>query len=300
MKQFIKENGLYTLSLIFLIIIVINSSLSYIKNEEKRIDYEKNVVDYCKTLDLNLEENKKYIDYCSSANDYALKTDFFSTLALGSLSGMSNIQLYIFLFVSIPTLAYICRYLKKEVIKDMKTKSYKDIIYTFIKKSYKHVTIIPIAVLAAFIISYVYNGSFHYVSEYVNSFWTESSMDHPYIFSIFYILRTIFFSIFYVNICLSIARKKHNFILSVILSYISLFALQISFELILNGIISSTIFKSEFGLIFTAMGIIDYKDSFGIIYPLIFSMILAVVSSIIVYFIYKDKEKLIIDCGGNI
>lgn len=123
-------------------------------------------------------------------------------------------------------------------------------------------------------------------------------MNHPYIFSTLFILRTVFYSIFYVNICLSIARKQHNFIISLILSYLTLFCIQIFFEVIL-ALIPSIIFKSEFGLIFTAMGIIDYQDSFGVIYPFLFSIVIATISTIIVYYLYKDKEKISIDCQKN-
>lgn len=299
MKKFIKENALYILSLVLLIIIVISSSINYIKNEEKRIAYEKSKVDFCNTLDLNLEANKKYASYCESINDFDKKNDFFSTLAFGGLDGLRKNQLYIFLFIAVPTLAYICRYLKSKTIQDdLQNKDNKEMIHTILKKSYKYATIIPIVVLLAFIISYIYNGNFNYISEYVKCSWEESTMNHPYIFSTLFILRTVFYSIFYVNICLSIARKQHNFIISLILSYLTLFCIQIFFEVIL-ALIPSIIFKSEFGLIFTAMGIIDYQDAFGVIYPFLFSIVIAIISTIIVYYLYKDKEKISIDCQKN-
>lgn len=75
--------------------------------------------------------------------------------------------------------------------------------------------------------------------------------------------------------------------------------IQLFFELVINNYFLISIFHSEIGYLFNIMNMFIFSDQFGLLYLLLFSFVILVISFICLYFSYKDKEKLVISIEKN-
>lgn len=302
MSKALKNNFIYILSFIILFGIFIYNTNKYIIYENKNKESLTQAVEFCHQT--NIKKQKKYSEYCELVNQNKnLKLDFFTMFTNTIAAEYNGVSFILFLFISIPTMIYICKYLKNNIIKNELTrKSYKEITSTLFKKAYKAVFILPLLVIIGMLVCALYtkNFNYEYAVAYSSSIWKESTMSQPLCFMIFYVLNTFFISVVYINICLCVARKKHNYIIAIILSFLVLLGIQAFCEIIINLLLFNLILKSELGYLFNIMNVFAFQDAYGIIYPTIITFIFACISLIVVISMYKNKEKLIIDCEANV
>ena len=118
-----------------------------------------------------------------------------------------------------------------------------------------------------------------------------------YIFTVLY--RVLVAGMIYTNFSLIVARKNHNFYIANILSYL----LFIGTEAVLEGLgdyIFYEFFHIDSMIIFINMiNVFNLNLGNGIIALYLPLTIILIVTSIIVYLKYRNKEKLIIDCEKN-
>lgn len=114
---------------------------------------------------------------------------------------------------------------------------------------------------------------------------------------IMYLINTIIHSILYCNISLCIVRKKHNYFIATILSYLTFIAIELILELGISSIIFGNLLKMNLSTIVSIFNVLAFNDGYGIFSPLIIPLIMLFISYIILYFMYKNKEKLVIDCN---
>ena len=203
------------------------------------------------------------------------------------------------LIIIIPTCYLFTKYFKSRIILyENNRRNYAKNLLSVIKKSYIFSLIPSIVLLFVFLFYYKYTGRFNIVNYEVNSIvW--SNISKPWLFILIYLINLILTNLMFTNICILVSRKYHNYFISVILSFLVTIGLQLFLEIIVSGMFCKILLHSDFGIIFNIMNSIPFNDSYGLLWPLVFSLSMNLLIIFIIYLVYKNKEKLIIDCEKN-
>jgi membrane protein len=257
-------------------------------------------VEVCKSYknNYNSDLHKKYCENLISSNDENLNLAYFDVMTyVEDFMPLSSNFILIF-FVVISSTYYISKYLKNNILSnDLTRQSYKKIKTKLLICSWLPALVIPIISIFKLIVFYVMTKNFDYSASVI--MWQESSLSNVGLFFISYILISLFDSLIYSNISLIVIRKKHNFILSSLLSYLVIIGVELFLEIVVNMLICTNIFHSEIGVVFNIINFGCFNDSYGIFIPLVVSIVIFFITLIIVCLIYKNKEKVIIDCEIN-
>lgn len=285
---------------IFMIITFIIGILKFNSWKENSIKGTIKEVEVCKSYknNYNSDLHKKYCENLISSNDENLNLAYFDVMTyVEDFIPLSSNFILIF-FVVISSTYYISKYLKNNILSnDLMRKSYKKIKTKLLICSWLPALVIPIISIFKLIVFYVMTKNFDYSASVI--MWQESSLSNVGLFFISYILISLFDSLIYSNISLIVTRKKHNFILSSLLSYLVIIGVELFLEIVVNVLICTNIFHSEIGVVFNIINFGCYNDSYGIFIPLVVSIVIFFITLIIVCLIYKNKEKMIIDCEIN-
>lgn len=203
------------------------------------------------------------------------------------------------LFIIIPACYFITKYFRNRmIVYENNRRSYLKNLLNVFKKSYILSIFPSIILLIVFYFYYKYTGRLSVFEYEANSiFW--SHIDKPILFIFIYLINLILTNLIYINICILVSRKYHSYFISVILSFLLIIGLQLFLEIVVGGIICRTIFKTEIGILFNIMNAIPFNDYYGVAWPLVFSFSMNLIIIFIIYLVYKNKEKLIIDCEKN-
>lgn len=300
MLRKIKPNVILILSFLILLTVLCYKTYMFIdhrnfiiaKNEESR--------QFCLKSDYINTDHENYCKMVLSTPDY--KVDFFTMATDLLVFGYGKLSLVLYLFVIIPALLYICKYFRSKMIVNGITRTdFKTIKRSLFKDAYKSVLIWPVIVIIAFGICWFYTKSFDPSYALINSStrWTQYTLNHPILFISLYLLNVIIHSILYVNISLCIARKYHHYFASVILSFLIFIGIESFLEIVINGLIFISLFKSDMGIIFNIMNMLSFNDTWGPFMVLLIPLILTIISFIVLNILYSNKENLIIDCEKN-
>lgn len=296
------------ISFAVLLSIVLYSTFGYIKHSKHIIDKNNEVIEMCKSEKNMIEEKEKFCKEVLVQKPY--KPDFFAMVSNVITSGSDIrgicLQKYGFimiLFVIIPSIYYVCRYLKSgNIINEQTRESFEKSKRRLFKNAYSSALIIPSIVLIVFMISYCYTRNFDASVAIENGYiaWQKATVSNPALFMIIYLANIFIHSILYINIALCISRKHHNFFVATILSYLVFLATEIFLEVAIGGILMSSILHiNDKMLMFNITNMFALNDTGGILHSVIVPFILMIITSIIVLKLYKDKESLIIDCYKN-
>ena len=293
MKMFLKNNYLLIISFLILLSLLIMGYNKYVATKEDYVTYMQNYVDEnCQ----NEEDFSKPL--CYEFKDGVSADDYFYAFSEVMDNSFFSITLELSVFIVIPSLYFICKYLHSKVIKnDLTRMSYKKIKFKLFKEAYKSALLLPIITIIAIILCYICTGSF--TSDINSAAWSAETLSKPFLFLTVYVLNMLFHSIIYVNICLCVARKNHNYFIALILSYLAIFGLEVFLEIFLGGIIFSVLLKTRNTSLFSIINMITFNDTSGMFSVIGFSFMLALITTILVILLYKNKEKLVIDCETN-
>lgn len=285
---------------IFMIITFIIGILKFNSWKENSIKDTIKEVEVCKSYknNYNSDLHKKYCENLISSNDENLNLAYFDVMTyVEDFIPLSSNFILIF-FVVISSTYYISKYLKNNILSnDLMRQSYKKIKTKLLICSWLPALVIPIISIFKLIVFYVMTKNFDYSASVI--MWQESSLSNVGLFFISYILISLFDSLIYSNISLIVIRKKNNFILSSLLSYLVIIGVELFLEIVVNMLICTNIFHSEIGVVFNIINFGCFNDSYGIFIPLVVSIVIFFITLIIVCLIYKNKEKVIIDCEIN-
>lgn len=297
------KSSKYIVTIIFSIFMIITFIIGIIKFnfwKENSIKDTIKEVEVCKSYknNYNSDLHKKYCENLISSNDENLNLAYFDVMTyVEDFMPLSSNFILIF-FVVISSTYYISKYLKNNILSnDLTRQSYKKIKTKLLICSWLPALVIPIISIFKLIVFYVMTKNFDYSASVI--MWQESSLSNVGLFFISYILISLFDSLIYSNISLIVTRKKHNFILSSLLSYLVTIGVELFLEIVVNVLICTNIFHSEIGVVFNIINFGCYNDSYGIFIPLVVSIVIFFITLIIVCLIYKNKEKVIIDCEIN-
>lgn len=293
--KFIKLYWLYLLSFIIFLGVVMLSVNDVIRTHNK--SYDSLVNSYNKYCTLVTEERK------NACLEWKREID----------NGYSGIMLYqetivnkyfpkgiiYVLFIVVPGCYLITKYFKdRMILSENNRRSYVKNLLNIFKKSYV-VSLIPsIVLLLVFIYYFKYTGRFSLL-DYEASAIVWNNMDNPWLFIFVYLINIIITNLIYINVCILISRKYHNYFVSVILSFLTIIGIELFLEIVVSGIVLGNIFNVNYGILFNIINAIPFNDSYGIVWPVVFSMCMNMVIMFIIYLIYRNKEKLIIDVEKN-
>jgi len=297
------KSSKYIVTIIFSIFMIITFIIGIIKFnfwKENSIKDTIKEVEVCKSYknNYNSDLHKKYCENLISSNDENLNLAYFDVMTyVEDFMPLSSNFILIF-FVVISSTYYISKYLKNNILSnDLTRQSYKKIKTKLLICSWLPALVIPIISIFKLIVFYVMTKNFDYSASVI--MWQESSLSNVGLFFISYILISLFDSLIYSNVSLIVIRKKHNFILSSLLSYLVIIGVELFLEIVVNMLICTNIFHSEIGVVFNIINFGCFNDSYGIFIPLVVSIVIFFITLIIVCLIYKNKEKVIIDCEIN-
>ncbi len=214
-------------------------------------------------------------------------------------SRLNIIQLILPIILIIPAIFDLHYLLKSGVFKDLMIRSsYKKVMVKEIIKCYLPCIIIPVFLVFTFFISYLFSGSFDIQHTYNDIL--GKSMNFPWEykdFSLGFILLFIFnlgaIGFFFINVSLLFINKSKNLLLTVLFSFLTIMAYQIVSEVfvgnLLYDITGNTLFKNLFSL----YNLWIY-DGTNLLFATLYVLVLAVVSTILVYFNFRNREKVVI------
>lgn len=300
MKNFIKENFI---AIIFFAILV--GFGIYQIYDFDRVSMETDL----SSADSIIECLRKYeksnpgiCDEMLKMHEEAKKGPDFYNMSFTIIDKFSKNVLVIFFVISIPVLYNVCRIFRnKHLIYELTREDYKKFKKTLFKKSYFNSMILVLSILIVFIITTIYCKGFStnpLIGEYSIGGEIKYSMSPIfYIFTVLY--RVLVAGMIYTNFSLIVARKNHNFYIANILSYLLFIGTEVVFEGLGDYIFYEFFHIDSMVIYINMLNIFNLNLGKGIIALYLPLTIILIVTSIIVYLKYRNKEKLIIDCEKN-
>lgn len=302
MKKFIKNN--IAVLIAFLILFIFSTILCIRNIKSARINEESRIegIEVCKEI----LKHDKYNEICLENIDAkpkkrsTLKTYYDIINDNVSYNSISLCTVFYFLipFLVITSSLYnISKKFKNQDIKNHLTReSYNKYIKKILLDSYKSVFIWPMITILLFIFSYIIsNGSFEIID--TNSSFSYEILSKPVVFMLSNLLNTIFMSFFWTNIALLIVPDTRNYIVSVLESIMIYFGIALTNTFFVILLISKILNKD----------VEKYLDFFDVytyynreLVPFnILCLSIALISGLLVYLKYKNKEKIIMKLERN-
>ena len=300
--KFLKNNWLM---LIFLVLgLMLVGKIVYDINEFS--EYEtKSVNEIKKQCEQN--ENEQNYEFCRSyfnEKTELMSNNFYYKFNIAYNDTLYYLPVIICLVMYIMTLYNITNIFKsRSAILMLKREKYSSFIKMIFKKFYRYIWFVPLIIVLIFCICAI-NSNFMVTSKLINNLimWDENLMKTPLLFCITYLFNIILQVALYLNISMIIARYQHNYFLAVIESFLVTIVLDLFFELVIGEILIVKIMHFENNLLFNIMNSLSFystSNNLGVIGLLLFNFILFIISLIIVFMCYRNKENLIINCEKN-
>lgn len=302
MKKFIKNN--IAVLIAFLILFIFSTILCIRNIKSARINEESRIegIEVCKEI----LKHDKYNEICLENIDAkpkkrsTLKTYYDIINDNVSYNSISLCTVFYFLipFLVITSSLYnISKKFKNQDIKNHLTReSYNKYIKEIFLDSYKSVFIWPMITILLFMFSYIIsNGSFEIID--TNSSFSYEILSNPVVFMLSNLLNTIFMSFFWTNIALLIVPDTRNYIVSVLESIMIYFGIALTNTFFVILLISK-ILNKDVEKYLDFLDVYTYNNrnllSFNIL-----CLSIALISGLLVYLKYKNKEKIIMKLERN-
>ena len=202
------------------------------------------------------------------------------------------------LLVLIPFMYALSKEYNGKIVKQFCLRSkYSNYIKHIYKKAYKNIYIIPLFIVITLIICFLISkGNLNpVVDENLNFLLPNISLLKPNLLSLFFFLLVITLNAgIYINIGLFILNHNKKFIISLIESVICIFLVWALSEIII-GLMFNNLLNINSGN-FNILNIYDWAGVTNKYIYLSYNFILFVITGLISYLSYKNKEKFIIMC----
>jgi hypothetical protein len=305
MKKIMKDK-MFIVLLLLLALVAFSTmiGLNKYKNNQEIIKSDfMNTIANCESKNGNYSSDVEE-EYCQNA----VNSDF-SEFKLNAYDGYGYIieylrkffsEYFIIFIIIFGSSYYITKYLRNRlIINELNRKSYKSILMSLFVSAWKYAFLIPFMLIIIWFITYCYVGPYGFdlvqvakdgafIGD-VNGYFYESNI---WLYFLVIFVQSILISLLYINISLIISRYENNHILSTIKSYLVVFGLDIFFELIvgIQWFNNSDIF-------FNILNIYNYNtNSYS---HLVFLLVLDIITLILLFICYRDREKLIISSEKN-
>lgn len=302
MKKFIKNN--IAVLIAFLILFIFSTILCIRNIKSARINEESRIegIEVCKEI----LKHDKYNEICLENIDAkpkkrsTLKTyyDIINDNVNYNSTSLCTVFYFLIPFLVITSSLYnISKKFKNQDIKNHLTReSYNKYIKKIFLDSYKSVFIWPMITILLFMFSYIIsNGSFEIID--TNSSFSYEILSNPVAFMLSNLLNTIFMSFFWTNIALLIVPDTRNYIVSVLESIMIYFGIALTNTFFVILLISK-ILNKDVEKYLDFLDVYTYNNrnllSFNIL-----CLSVALISGLLVYLKYKNKEKIIMKLERN-
>lgn len=302
MKKFIKNN--IAVLIAFLILFIFSTILCIRNIKSARINEESRIegIEVCKEI----LKHDKYNEICLENIDAkpkkrsTLKTYYDIINDNVSYNSISLCTVFYFLipFLVITSSLYnISKKFKNQDIKNHLTReSYNKYIKEIFLDSYKSVFIWPMITILLFMFSYIIsNGSFEIID--TNSSFSYEILSNPVAFMLSNLLNTIFMSFFWTNIALLIVPDTRNYIVSVLESIMIYFGIALTNTFFVILLISK-ILNKDVEKYLDFLDVYTYNNRELIPFNIL-CLSIALISGLLVYLKYKNKEKIIMKLERN-
>lgn len=302
MKKFIKNN--IAVLIAFLILFIFSTILCIRNIKSARINEESRIegIEVCKEI----LKHDKYNEICLENIDAkpkkrsTLKTYYDIINDNVSYNSISLCTVFYFLipFLVITSSLYnISKKFKNQDIKNHLTReSYNKYIKKILLDSYKSVFIWPMITILLFMFSYIIsNGSFEIID--TNSSFSYEILSNPVAFMLSNLLNTIFMSFFWTNIALLIVPDTRNYIVSVLESIMIYFGIALTNTFFVILLISK-ILNKDVEKYLDFLDVYTYNNRELIPFNIL-CLSVALISGLLVYLKYKNKEKIIMKLERN-
>lgn len=304
--KYLKKNALILLFLLlaclFTIKIYYDSKL-YIKWENNGIEIAKEACMKIQEEELEVDEYTKQECEMYLSGNYLLKNENFFIKFLNLY--MSEFQFFnlvacIVLFIlSIKGVSEIFR--NRVSLLMLKRENYSKFIKKIIFTMYRYVWFWPLTMLLILLVCMINSNFDPNLIKNIGFSYTDFLMNNVFLFVILYLLNIFIFSAIYLNIALIVVRREHNYLLAILESFLLVIAIELFFEIGVNGLFFQIFFKNNnIGSIFNIVNAFAFNVAeYGVGVLFVFSISCLILSSLFVYLSYRNKEKLIIDCEKN-
>ncbi|MEG0022361.1 MAG: hypothetical protein RSB77_04725 [Bacilli bacterium] len=297
MKYF-KNNKILVLVLFIILAISARSISNNIREFNMNVDSYNYRINECNTT---LKNDKFYFESCKGAKEWGgpKRTDaFFTFFDILFDDKFTILHLLLPFLIIMCTIEKLNQKLKSGYIKnELMRKKYSTIILNEWLCSIKKLWIIPLLFTIIFIASYLLTGNFNYKSSLLNyEPWVNPIFFDNIFFSIIiYLFNFLLHGIFIINIGYIMTKKSKGYILSVLSSFIMFLGAWAFSETFFGYLISGKLFgKPEFHNYFSFTTLWGYPEINNFIMFTLYQFILALISSIFVYKLYKNREEVLI------
>lgn len=292
----------FIIAMLYVLIIALNIKETKKENKEDLSKYKVLCTEILKQEDT--DEEKK--EWCTEILNTEYEIEDTLTITHDFIdSATFNIYILItpIIIMIISTLNVNKNFRSLNIKNYLNRESYTKYLKRIFKSSYIYTLFLPLIMIVIFICSYLISGHFDY-NYAVNSGYSTYNIEYlkqPILFMTCVIANLFFMSIFYINIALLYIRSNKNYIVSMIESSITYYFLYFVYVYVIAGILLKKIKNAD--SYFNFIDMYSYHDVKWITLFTFLCFLTAVISSLIIYLIYKNKEKTLIkleQCGGNI
>ncbi len=304
MKNFLRKYGLMFFTGVFLLSYMIFGVLesNRVQQERRQLNTEYRE-QFCETHtidDFSTEREKEsYINSCVNYNDEYDKINFYILYESEFYNEHLNIfNGLLFFIVVVPIAFYICSLFKNNYLKNYLTRdTYKNFKKKLGKYILSNILIFPTVLLIAFSLCAILANSFDVnIAEEIG----VTTLNNPILYVTIYLFDIICFSITYANIFLIAARKNHNPIIALIVSFLLFASTALFIEASLSKFLDILDPSQKFDIyLFSLINPFHFRFELGLVPTILMRLILPTLTSIIVYLCYRNKEKLLLDCEKN-
>ena len=290
MKLFFKKYKFYLIPYIVLLLILTITFINHNNWYNKHIESINEIINECKSENISIERK----EYCKNIikNTNTNKDYYYTVSELET--GLNKVYPFIFVFISFPVLYYVCNMFKSRVVNyELTRQNYKTFKKKLLMNSYKSSLLMIIVYLAIVITSYIYCNGFITSTEYI-----PNNVSNSYTFILINLFKILVLSLTYVNISLIVARQNHKLYISLILSLLLFYGIEL-----LSGYFIGTLLLEHLFNLNISNNISIYNlfvtDLTNPLVHIIYPLFMFIVTAFIMNYMYKNKEKLVIDCDKN-
>ena len=298
--KFVKRNYLFIIIAFILIFFLSFNFISYQKTRQLEYEHDNTLITNCFK-----NENKYSPGACIKlqeeiTNKYKTKPSFYDTVSNILDNNFMFLDLILFLLIVIPTLYNLSDLLSdKTITHNMVKESFSKIKLNIFRKGYRYLWFYPTIILLFFIICLFISTN----KETTTFLYTNINLpSSPIYVIIMYLLNTLFLTGTYLNLALIGLRIKPNYFLAILTSFLIFLITEIFLSIFINKLLIYSIFnKANYQGLFSIIGIFNIKidDVINFNLRVFISFIIFLITFIITYLMYKNKEKLVISMEGK-
>ena len=294
MKLFLKKNKILCLLLLIIFLWIIVTCVMY------KIDFS----DLQKASASNIERCKEEAssEFCSqfSVPDMPDTFSIFFQLIVDYPLRIFAYFIYpIFIIISVVSLVY--NEVKTGYVRNMLTRmTYKNYISKIYLNSLKSLIVLPFFLLVLFISSYILSGGNFIIPTEETAIVEQQYLNNFLQFSLIYIINIFFLNWFVINLAYIATLKSNHAISAIIGAYMGFWIIWIVLEAII-GFGIQKIFSIRYltnSLSFASFWIYDHVISLP--FMLIYALCLVALSGIVVYFVSRNKERVVLNAEKTI